>query len=114
MLVQQLPELPPLVWAFALIPAVAAGLWHPRWLLVFFLLAGFFWACFRADVILRERLPAELEGRDLVVEGVVADIPDPTDYGMRFLFDVERARADGVSVSVPSRIRMTTHGVDLH
>ncbi len=114
MVVQQLPELPSLMWALALVPAAALGFWHPRWLILFFFLGGFVWASFRADVILQQRLPAELEGRDLVVEGYVADLPELTEYGVRFVLDVERAYVDDVPVVVPPRVRVTAHELRPH
>ena len=105
--VQQLASLPSLYWTFLLIPALILSLWHPRWLLSVFFIGGFVWAVFRADAILQERLPAELEGRDIVVEGVVADLPQPTEYGSRFSFDVTAARIDDAPVAVPTRIRLS-------
>ncbi|MFL6648243.1 MAG: DNA internalization-related competence protein ComEC/Rec2 [Sulfurifustaceae bacterium] len=109
MIVQQLPVLPSLLWALTLVPAALAVLWHPRWTILVFLVAGFAWACFRADLILRERLPAELEGRDVIVEGTIAELPEPTEYGVRFVLDVERASSDSAPVTVTSRLRLTAH-----
>jgi len=105
--VQQLASLPSLYWTFLLIPALVLSLWHPRWLLSVFFIGGFVWAVFRADAILQERLPAELEGRDIVVAGVVADLPQPTEYGSRFSFDVTSTRIDDAPVAVPTRIRLS-------
>lgn len=56
-------------------------------------LFGYAWAAFRADVRMSDRLPAEWEGHDVVVVGVVAGLPVSTDEGVRFAFDVERAYA---------------------
>ncbi|WAL84418.1 DNA internalization-related competence protein ComEC/Rec2 [Pandoraea sp. XJJ-1] len=52
---------------------------------------GYSWAALRAEARLNDRLPVELEGRDLMVVGVVAGLPAPTDDGQRFAFDAERA-----------------------
>ena len=112
LVVQQLAALPSLFSALALIPAVALAFWHPRWLVVVFFVAGFIWVGFRAELILHQRLVPELEGRDIVVEGVVAGLPQPTQYGTRFAFDVKQARLDGVPVFVPGRIRLSA-GRDL-
>ena len=93
LIVQQLAALPSPAWAALLIPALLLALWHhPRWLLVVFFIGGFAWACWRADLILQERLAPALEGRDIAVEGTVADLPHRTDYGARFAFDVARAK----------------------
>lgn len=57
---------------------------------------GFVWACGYGMLRLAESLPAELEGRDIVVDGVVAGLPQMLDAGQRFVFEVEHAEADGV------------------
>jgi competence protein ComEC len=105
--VQQLASLPSLAWALLLVPALLLSLWHPRWLLFAFLIAGFAWVTWRADLILQDHLPPTLEGRDIVVEGYIADLPQPTDYGSRFAFDVVRAHVDDSPATVPARIRLS-------
>ncbi|VVE09687.1 ComE operon protein 3 [Pandoraea morbifera] len=52
---------------------------------------GYAWAAWRAELRLGDRLPAALEGQDLIVEGVVAGLPATLDGGVRFAFDVDRA-----------------------
>lgn len=107
LVVQQLGALPAPVWALAALPAILLPWLHPRWLVVTFFLGGFVWAWFRADLILQQQLPEALEGRDIAVQGVIADLPQPTEYGSRFAFAVEHAAADGVPVSVPRRLRLS-------
>ncbi|MBN4664916.1 DNA internalization-related competence protein ComEC/Rec2 [Pandoraea nosoerga] len=70
-------------WRFVAIAALAAcaGLF------------GYGWAALRADARMGDRLPAEWEGRDVMVVGVVAGLPASTDDGVRFAFDVEHAYA---------------------
>lgn len=55
---------------------------------------------------LAERLPAALEGRDLVVTGVVAGLPRVSPQGTNFEFEVEQATLDGRPVPVPSRLAL--------
>ncbi len=50
---------------------------------------GFLWAALFAHVKLVDRLPPEWEGRDVRVEGVVAQMPQAFERGLRFRFDVE-------------------------
>jgi competence protein ComEC len=59
-----------------------------------------------ASLRLGERLPAELEGRDLVLVGVVGSLPQSGSAGLRFLFTVEQATLQGTPVSVPPRISL--------
>ena len=51
---------------------------------------GFYWAAWRADLRLAEQLPVAWEGRDVKVIGVVAALPQFTERGVRFEFDVEQ------------------------
>ncbi|MGF1613061.1 MAG: ComEC/Rec2 family competence protein, partial [Gammaproteobacteria bacterium] len=62
---------------------------RPLRLLSFFLL-GCLWALLRADLVLSNRLPSELEGRDLVVEGKIAALPTRRADRTQFLFEIER------------------------
>lgn len=56
-------------------------------------LLGFTWAAWRAELRLADELPAENEGRDIVVTGVVASLPQALERGVRFDFEVEQAQA---------------------
>ena len=51
-------------------------------------------------------LPDGLEGRDVVLTGVVAELPRVSSDGVRFLFDVEEALHDGQAVAVPPRVSL--------
>ena len=108
LLVQQLATLPSLWWALLLPPLALLAWRRPVWLAALFFVAGVAWAAFRAGLILHDELPAELEGRNLAVEGRVADIPQHAEYGFRFELDVERATLDGVAVGIPRRVLLTS------
>lgn len=51
---------------------------------------GFCWASMLALYQLRNELPVEWEGRDVVVQGVIDQLPGRTENGIRFNFAVER------------------------
>ena len=53
-----------------------------------------------------DRLPAELEGQELQVTGVVASLPQRNASGLRFRFDVERATMQGRDVAVPQQLAL--------
>ncbi|WP_298598659.1 DNA internalization-related competence protein ComEC/Rec2 [Zoogloea sp.] len=55
--------------------------------------AGWAYAAWRADLRLAEALPGEWEGRDVVVTGVVASLPQDFERGLRFVFEVEESAA---------------------
>jgi competence protein ComEC len=67
-----------------------------------FFVAGCSWAAAMAHLRIADRLDASLEGRDVVVTGVIADLPQPLERGARFDFDVESAPA-----GVPSRLLLS-------
>ena len=79
------------VAAIVLVVASAAG-------------AGLGYAALRAQVRLADVLPPQWEGRDIVVRGVVDDLPQQGERGTRFAFRVEDTVTDGAIV--PSRISL--------
>ncbi|MBL8446386.1 MAG: DNA internalization-related competence protein ComEC/Rec2 [Zoogloeaceae bacterium] len=89
--------------------ALAAGLaWRLRragrhagwiWALTAGILLGFSWAAWRADLRLGDALAPDLEGRDLILVGVIADLPQDTERGQRFSWAV-----DNPPLGVPSRV----------
>jgi competence protein ComEC len=52
----------------------------------------------RASCFMQDALRADLEGRDIVVTGVVAAMPQRNESGLRFRLDVESARAGAAEV----------------
>ena len=69
--------------------------------------AAFTWAAGRAEWRLQDALSPALEGKELILTGVVTGLPDPASYGVRFQFQVEQATLlDGKSVRIPERIML--------
>ena len=54
---------------------------------------GWSYAAWRAELRLAEALPAEWEGRDVIVTGVVASLPQAFERGLRFVLEVEESAA---------------------
>src|SRR5690348_16560621 len=111
LLVQLLPRLPPRGCDIALLASASSVLIavlvlqriesrqtsFPRRresILLLILMASFGWTALRADLAMQARLPHALEGRDLVVTGTIADLPQAQAESTRFEFDVERASLD--------------------
>jgi competence protein ComEC len=110
---QTRPTLPPLLWAWALPLAFLLALRAPGrvrqgGLLLVVLAAGFFYAAWRAEVRLAERLPALWQGRDVVLLGRVRDLPETSANGVRFVFAV--AAAQGPGAEVPRRVQLGWYG----
>src|SRR3989475_2121690 len=114
-LLQQQPVLPGAGWlalvsAFAAIagvgfsrrssPIIAAGA-----TIIGFAALGFTWAAALAHLRLSDRLDTALEGRDVLVTGVVAGLPQAFERGVRFDFDVESPET-----GVPRRIVLSSYG----
>jgi len=67
----------------------------------------------RAALRLADALPASLEGIDLVVTGVVSNLPRHGPTGTRFVFHVESATLRGDAVKVPQRLSLGWYrGID--
>ena len=70
------------------------------------LLLAFALTATRAAGRLADALPAALEGQDLVVTGVVAELPRVGLQGTRFVFEVEAATHQGRPVALPQRLSL--------
>ena len=67
-------------------------------------IVGFGYAAWRAEVRLADALPPAWEGVDVAIVGVVDDLPDASERGVRFAFAVERVKTpDAV---VPRRLSL--------
>jgi competence protein ComEC len=73
-------------------------------------LLGFGATGLRSTVYALETLPAALEGRDVRITGVVTDLPQRNESGLRFRLAVETAQLDGAVVAVPPRIDVGWYG----
>lgn len=104
---QQLPSLPSLFWlaAGAVLASLSRRLRLPR--VVLWCAGGFLWALLQSHYILLHALPVELEGVDILAEGVVATIPERQGRLTRFDFDVATLAHDGQTLSFPVRIRLS-------
>ncbi|AYH44205.1 DNA internalization-related competence protein ComEC/Rec2 [Azoarcus sp. DN11] len=66
---------------------------------------GFAWSEWRATWRIADELPREWEGRDIAVTGLVAELPEPSEQGVRFVFQVEEAAGP-----VPQRVLLSWYG----
>ncbi len=96
--------------AVALLAFVGAWRWHWSAAIVGLLALSFAATGLRAQWRVSDALPAALEGRDIVVTGVVAQLPRRLPEGVRFVFAVESATLQGQTAHVPSRIVLGWYG----
>ena len=101
--------LAPVIYACAAIKNAAI---HWRWLLALLALGllGFGATGLRATVYLVDTLDPALEGRDLRVTGVVANLPQRNESGLRFRLAVESATLEGQPTRVPRLMDVGWYG----
>ena len=106
LVVQQFPELPGSQWLIAV--TVVAGImgWLRYWRWLFFVM-GMLWAIVFAITRLADRLPESLEGIDIPVKGVIADLPEQDERKTRFDFIVT-----GSAEKLPSKLRLSWYFPD--
>jgi competence protein ComEC len=116
---QQQAVLPALAWVAAMLPGVLLIVLlrseHPLWRLLRWLLillccaaAGFMWAAACAQWRLADALPAEWEGRDVTITGIVSSLPQSYERSLRFEFNVEQVLTP--DAQVPQRIVLSWWG----
>ena len=71
-------------------------------------LAGF--ALAGAQALRVPRLDPALEGHDVQLTGVISRMPQRSEAGWRFRFEVEQARLEGQPVQVPPRMQLAWYG----
>jgi len=84
---QQSSQIPSTAWLL-LFPITVLGLfWSKGWVkLVFALLLGFSWSFVSIVLFQHNQFPTELEGKELLVEGVISSIPKTSSRSTQFNF----------------------------
>lgn len=115
-LLQRQATLPSVLWTYALVPVFLTWVLLPPatgrlqvlaqrcWSGLACIAAGFLWAALYGHVQLADSLPEQWEGRDVRVSGVVAELPQSSERGLRFGFDVEQVQTP--LAHVPKRISL--------
>ena len=73
-------------------------------------LLGFCYAAWVAQQRLSDALPDEWQGKNIVLTGIVAEMPRLHERGLRFVFDVESVQTPGAHV--PRHIQLATYDKD--
>ncbi len=104
-LLQQQANLPALSAALVLVPSLVIILnfqhfklnlyFQKACIFAFAVLFGFFWAAGFAAFRLSDELPRDWEQKSIELVGVVATLPEVTERGERFKFDVEKILTSG-------------------
>ncbi|KAF0193159.1 MAG: competence protein ComEC [Gammaproteobacteria bacterium] len=107
LLCQQLTRLPPAYWYLSVIPLALLAYRVSAIRIPALIVVGFFWAMWRADIILSTGLPIGLEGENVTVTGWVASIPETNDRGVRFDFEISQLDYKGETRPAPGRVRIS-------
>ena len=107
---QQLSNLPSLVWSGILLVLVPVAWFFPRWRLWLCIGMGFLWVNIMAHHLLANGLDPALEGQDVVVEGLIASLPETLEHGVQFQFEPELLRKDGVKQPLPGKLLLSWYG----
>ena len=119
LLLQQFSRLPDIVWCWALViifslPFLSRFIPNKSIVKIIslftLLVAGFLWALLRAHWVLDVALPAELQGKDILVTGVVASIPLEDAHKRRFEFDIETLEFNKQEFPSIGRVRVNWYG----
>jgi len=106
--VQTLTALPPL-WIIIVLAIAGVALTRlsgrMRWL--GFMLIGAAWTIWRADTAMSLRLPASLEGEDIVITGAIRGLPHVQDESTRFDLTVDTAERGGEPAAVSGVVRLS-------
>lgn len=106
-LFQYVDALPKPVYVWLGLPLLALAWRYPAWHGPLWLAVGFGWAWWMAADMLAQNLPAELEGRDLRLEGVIVSVPDRDARRTRFQFEVESVTTEQGRAPNPGRVLLS-------
>lgn len=119
LLLQQFRFLPDInwCWAFLLVltlPFIPHFVSNKRvvsnfQILIAFIL-GFLWALLRAHWVLDISLPNELQGKDILVTGVITSIPQEDKHKRRFEFDIETMEFNKKKIASIGTVRLSWYG----
>ncbi len=110
-LLQSNSNLSSLLLLFSLPVLLALFLRRWRWLvLTLFMASGASWQLLVADSLHAQQLAAELESRDVLIEGVIVTLPNMSGHARRFVFAISRMEREGKQWPSPARVRLSWYG----
>lgn len=107
LLCQLLEQLPSAYWFLALVPLSLLAYRVAVLRIPVLVVAGVFWAMWRADIVLSTALPAGLAGENVTITGWVASLPETNDRSVRFDFAVSRLEYRDETRPAPRRVRLS-------
>ncbi|MDH5423813.1 MAG: DNA internalization-related competence protein ComEC/Rec2 [Gammaproteobacteria bacterium] len=100
-------HLPDLYWSGLLVVAVAVSYRRKKHYWFIFLLAGFFSASLQGWHYIQAVPDQSLARQDILISGVVVDLPVRGSRAIKFRIDIEHFKLTGYSGAVPERIQLS-------
>ena len=114
LLFQQLPELPAIQWCLLFLVIIPVFSLLPVSRPPLAIVSGFLWALLHAYLTLVNTLPQQVEGKDIILEGIISAIPERRINGVRFQFDIKSmhlvAPGTMVNETSPRRVLLSWYG----
>ena len=108
-MVQQFSVLPGSQWLIVGIVVAGIMAWLRYWRWLFFVM-GVLWAIVFAMTRLADRLPESLEGIDIPVKGIIADLPEQDERRTSFDFIVTEVRTKvALQIKIKLVLSRSTH-----
>ena len=80
---------------------------NDSWIFITAFAIGFCWAATFAHIRLSDELPKNWQQKNINIVGVIATLPEKTERGVRFQFDVEKVLTKATDLKVPKHIALT-------
>ncbi len=103
----KIPNLPSSLALLLVILFLISAILFQRFQIFFYFLCGFFWALYRANIVLEQTLPEMLEGQDLVIEGTISDLPKRSFRRQQFIFEVKTIDQIKTDIQYNYRFRLS-------
>ncbi|WP_455219431.1 DNA internalization-related competence protein ComEC/Rec2 [Kaarinaea lacus] len=115
---QSLADLPSIEWSLFLIPIIPLAICFPKYRPVFFVCIGFLYSVLIAHDKIAGQISPTLEGKDLLVNGIVSSLPNKNSDRTRFQLDVmdlselqekvtQKTGSTSITGQVPRRIQIS-------
>ena len=98
----QLPSLPDSIWLWVIIILAITLLSFAKTRLLAYVLLGGFWALIQATSVINDRLLPELEGTDVTITGIIANVPEQGSQTIRFEFTPDKT----ANIVLPHKLRL--------
>ena len=98
----QLPSLPDSTWLWWMLVLAVSLLIFAKTRLFSYLFFGGCWVLMQATIVINDRLPPALEGKDLVISGIIANVPKHQGQRLQFEFVPDKSTA----AELPKKLRL--------